>query len=162
MKKYFCSMLLTSTLIAVFVCTLSSDEVSIQVKKAVMRSKPSFLGKKVGTLNYATRLEVLKEKASWYQVKEGSGIEGWIHKTSTTEKNITLKSGSQTARVSDDEQAIAGKGFSEDVESEYRKSKDYNYIWVDKMQNNWNASEDNIKKFIEEGRLTLSDEGLGD
>jgi len=152
MKKYFILVFMASLFLGLYAHHLK-DEVSVHVKKAVLRSKPSFLGKKMGQLKYADRVEVLKENKTWYQIRTARGVVAWLHKSSTTEDEIKLTVGSNTKQVSDKEQAIAGKGYNEQVEKEYRKTKPYNYPWVDKMQNSWNASDEDIQQFIKEGQL---------
>ena len=152
MKKYFVFIFIVSICLSTLAHHLK-DEVSVHVKKAVLRSKPSFLGKKMGQLKYADRVEVLEENKTWYQIKTTSGVVAWLHKSSTTEDEIKLTVGSNTKKVSDKEQAIAGKGYNEQVEKEYRKTKPYNYPWVDKMQNSWVASDEDIQEFIKDGQL---------
>ena len=70
-------------------------------------------------------------------------MKGWIHLTAVTSKNITVGKrgaslwgkGSDPAEVSEEEIAIAGKGFNEKVEDEYRKNNPgINFGQVDEME----------------------------
>ena len=160
MKKICTASLLVMAFTFLLLPQLLSEEVSVHVKEATLRSKPSFLGKKMGVLNYADRVTVVQKKGAWLQVKSVDGVLAWIHKNSTTTKTISLVVGSQTKEVSDKEQSIAGKGFNEEVEKEYRKTNKGDFRWVDEMSKRWNISEEELQEFIKEGQLEISeDEG---
>jgi hypothetical protein len=145
----------------VFVCflicltgltALSGDQklMSVQVKEGQLRSRPSYLGKIVTTLLYGDRVEVLAEQVDWMQVKSlKSNISGWIHNSALTKKEITFKTGSTVAQVSDSEIVIAGKGFNEQVEKEYRqKNPNLDYTWIDKMWGNDKQGISRMKEFV--------------
>jgi hypothetical protein len=129
---------------------------SIQVKKGQLRSNPSFLGKIVETLAYGDRVEVLEESVDWIRVGlPGSGISGWIHNSALTKKKIALRAGSEVAEVSGSEIVIAGKGFTEQVEEEFKlENQEIDYAWIDRMEGEFVVSQDEIQDFLKEGDLS--------
>lgn len=135
---------------------------SIQVKQGQLRSNPSFLGKIVDTLAYGDRVEVLEENVDWMKVGlPGSGISGWIHNSALTKKKIELKAGSEVAQVSDSEIVIAGKGFTKQVEEEFKlENQEINYTWIDRMEAEFVVSQDEIQDFLKEGDLSAEGESL--
>ena len=129
---------------------------SVQVKKGQLRSNPSFLGKIVETLSYGERVEVLEEKVDWMKVGlPGSGASGWIHNSALTKKKIQLRAGKEVAGVSDSELVIAGKGFTKQVEEEFKlENQEIDYTWIDRMEAEFVVSQDEIQHFLEEGNLS--------
>jgi hypothetical protein len=84
------------------------------------------------------------------------GTQGWINSDALTTKTIVLKAGSrrveQTATT--DEIALAGKGFNEAVENQFRSDNpNLDYAWVDRMQT-FTLSPERLRAFLEEGDLT--------
>lgn len=128
---------------------------SVQVKKCQLRSKPSFLGKVVTKLKYGDKVEVAQEENSWVEVSPGKGKGGWIHVSALSEKEIIVNPNSKdvTAAASSDEIALAGKGFNEQVENDYKKkNKNADFTWVDKMET-FVVSQNEIQTFLAQGNL---------
>ena len=72
-----------------------------------------------------------------------------------------LKAGRSRAgtSVSQDEIALAGKGFSEEVEKEYRKNNaNLDYAWINRMET-IRISPRQMENFVEDGRLVLGNKG---
>jgi uncharacterized protein YgiM (DUF1202 family) len=137
--------------------SLKSEEISVHVGEATLRSKPTYLSKKVIRIPYATRVKVLERKGAWIKIRYDGAKEAWIHKTATTEEKLELKVAAKNTTVTDREQAIAGKGFNAEVEKEYRKKAEYNYKAVDKMQNSWNVPDKDLEKFAKDGGLVAKE-----
>lgn len=133
-----------------------AKQMSVQVKKCQLRNKPSFLGKIVLDLDYADRVTVEKEQDDWLKVKpENKSGEGWVHTSALSTKKIILNPGSKDVEsaASSDELALAGKGFNEQVENDFKKkNKNVDFTWVDKMENII-VSQDEIQGFLKEGGL---------
>lgn len=130
-----------------------ADKMSITVKKAQIRTSPSFLGKIVIVLSYADRVEVFDERAGWFFVGTSkSSKRGWIHSSAVTNKKIVLKAGDKdlTAGASSNEVALAGKGFNSQVEAEYKSQKNLDYTWVDKMET-YDHNVEEVIKFLNDG-----------
>lgn len=113
------------------------SRMNVQVKTGQIRVKASFLGKVVANLPYGASLQVTQTKGDWMQVKSAQGQTGWMHKSALTTKRISLASGSATGKsgASSDELALAGKGFSAEVEKEYRQTNQkLNFAAVDQLE----------------------------
>jgi hypothetical protein len=130
---------------------------SVQVKKAEVRFTPSFLGKIIAQLSYGDRVQVLEKKDSWTRIGlPGSPDSGWIHSSALTRKKIVLTAGAQDVQTaaSSDELALAGKGFNQQVESEFKaKNPNLDFTWIDRMEK-FVVSEKQIKQFLKEGGLS--------
>ena len=129
---------------------------SIQVKNGQVRSAPSFLGKIVAKLSYGDRVDVLEEKGSWSKVTlAGKGSEGWIHVSALTTKTIVLNPGAEDVEksASSDEIALAGKGFNEQVEGEFKKKNPkIDFTQIDKMEKIV-VSQSKMQQFLKQGGL---------
>jgi len=129
---------------------------SIQVKQGYLRSTPSFLGKIVAALDYAQRVAVLEKRDAWVRVRAAAGgAEGWLHVSALTTKRIVLKSGSADVQeaATSDELALAGKGFSRQVEGEFKaQNPQIDYTWIDRMEQAV-VSETEMARFLQEGGL---------
>lgn len=113
----------------------AQEAMSVNVKETQLRSSPSFLGKVVSLLLYGDRLEILGSRGPWKDAKF-SGERGWVHESALTEKRVVLKAGASDVDKTADsgEVALAGRGFNERVEEEYKSQRDLDYTWVDKME----------------------------
>ncbi len=110
---------------------------SVQVKEAQVREKPSFVSKVVGSLAYGDRVEIRETQGAWSRVSLTGGAAGWMHVSALTSKRIVLASGRGNARVgaSGDELALAGKGFNSDVEAQFKRDhKSIDFSWIDRME----------------------------
>ena len=128
---------------------------TVQVQTAQLRQTPSFLGKVPASLPYGEQVETLEEKSGWMRVRAATGAEGWTHASALSKKKIILKPGEADlkAAASNDELALAGKGFNASVEKEFRdKHRDVDFGWVDRMQG-MKVSPEEIAKFLAEGGL---------
>ena len=137
---------------------LAGDQkvMSVQVKEGQLRAKPSFLGKIVAMLSYGDRVAVLEEQADWMRVslERDNNLNGWIHTSALTKKKIELKAGSEVAQVSDSEVVIAGKGFTSQVEQEFKlANRNLDYTWIDKMEKEFVVSQNEIQNFLKAGGL---------
>lgn len=123
-------------LLVATVALAGAEVMSVQVRSGQLRDKPSFLGKAGAPVSYGDRLTVLESRSGWVRV-QGAGVSGWIHSSALTTKKLALKSGAAdlNAGASTDELALAGKGFSDEVEAEYRtEHPDADFTWIDKME----------------------------
>ncbi|MDA2920218.1 hypothetical protein MYX76_12130 [Desulfobacterota bacterium AH_259_B03_O07] len=138
--------------------SISAQTVSVITKKNSIRESCRFFAPVKTTVHYSDLLEVISQEGDWFQVKFKE-IQGCIHKSAVEEKSISLSkivsSGSQSA--SDDEVAIAGKGFNPQVESAYKRDNPgLNFQAVNRIEN-YNVSDSALKNFIQSGRLISSD-----
>ena len=132
----------------------AAKEMSVQVRDGQLRNRASFLGTVVGTVAYGDRVTVNQTQAGWCEVSI-AGKTGWIHESALTPKKVVLASGTADARAgaSGEEVALAGKGFSKEVEAEYKKqNKNVDYTWVDWMGRQTVPSEQ-LVEFLKQGDL---------
>ena len=133
----------------------AAKEMSVQVRDGQLRNRASFLGTVVGTVTYGDRVTVNQTQAGWCEVSI-AGKTGWIHESALTPKKVVLASGTADARVQSvgsEEVALAGKGFSKEVEAEYKKqNQNVDYTWVDWMGQQTVATE-RLIAFLKQGNL---------
>jgi SH3-like domain-containing protein len=134
---------------------------SVQVKKSQLRAAPSYLGKVIATVSYGDRVTVTEERGDWKKVLLGRNTQGWIHSSALTGKQIALKAGQANVEssVSQSEIALAGKGFSKEVEAQYQqKNKSLDYTWINRMEA-ITVSPNQMEEFVTAGRLTPDETG---
>ncbi len=134
----------------------AARQMSVQVREGQLRSRASFLGTVKATVAYGDRVTVQQTQAGWTQVTTASGRSGWIHTSALTRKRVVLGSGMSDARIgaSGEEVALAGKGFSAEVEAAHKEGNpEIDYTWVDWM-GNLTVSEKKIRQFLKQGGLT--------
>ena len=133
----------------------AAKEMSVQVRDGQLRNRASFLGAVTGAVAYGDRVTVNQSQAGWCEVATAAGKTGWIHESALTPKRVVLSSGTTDARAgaSGEEVALAGKGFSKEVEAEYKKqNKDIDYTWVDWMGKQ-KVSGEQLVQFLKQGEL---------
>ena len=142
--------------LALAAAVVQAAQMSVQVKEGVLREKASFLGKPVGSVAYGDRVDVLASQGDWRQVRSATGATGWIHSSALDSKRVTLAAASGNdvqLAASSDEVALAGKGFSQEVETEYKKqNRALDYAWVDRMIT-FKVTDAEALRFLQEGGL---------
>lgn len=149
-----------NTFIVVFVslCTVFSGfaqppkTMSVQVKEGQLRSTPSFLAEIVAKPVYGDRVEIVQDKGPWKKVAI-RGVQGWMHTSALTTKNIVLKAGTAAVPTSatGTEIALAGKGFSEEIEKQYKNAnRNLDYAWVDRMEK-FKVTPELMQVFLKQG-----------
>lgn len=152
----------TVVCLTVALCTLavparaaSPRQVSVQVREARVRAEPSFFSPPTATLAYGRRLDVVDTQGAWMQVAADDKPLGWMHESALTKKRIEMTSGSRDAELaaSSGELALAGKGFTSDVEAEFKaRHQDIDFSWVDRMES-FKVTASDITRFLDEGGL---------
>lgn len=114
---------------------VAAKVMSVSVRDGQVRETPSFLGKIVGKASYGQNVDVGQEQGDWAKVTLPGGVSGWMHRSALTTDKLALSSGQGTADgVSGKEMALAGKGFSAEVEADYRRSHGGDFAAVDAME----------------------------
>ncbi|EFL50223.1 SH3 type 3 domain protein [Solidesulfovibrio fructosivorans JJ]] len=115
---------------------LAAKVMSVSVRDGQVRQSPSFLGKIVGKASYGQSVDVSAEQGDWAKVTLPGGVSGWMHRTALTTEKLALASGGAggTGSVSGKEMALAGKGFSAQVEADYRRSHGGDFAAIDAME----------------------------
>ena len=124
----------------------------INVKSAALKSSTGFFASTTATVNYGDEVRILAISGKYAQVRTAVGSKtGWIATASLTSKRISTSG--TAASASAKEIALAGKGFSPEVEAEYKKGDaEANYPAVDEMERVIISDRD-LLAFVEEGRL---------
>ncbi|MEZ4524886.1 MAG: SH3 domain-containing protein [Desulfobacterales bacterium] len=134
---------------------MNGNMMSVRVKTGQLRSAPSFLGKIVQNLPYGTQVRGIGENQGWYHVSAPDGSRGWMHSSALTEKHIVLKPGADNVGqyASGEELALAGKGFSKQVEDEFRaRNPHMDFSWIDRMET-YRVSQREMEQFLRQGEL---------
>lgn len=127
---------------------------SVQVKEGQVRSTPSFLAEIILKPLYGDRVEIIQDKGPWKMVAI-RGVQGWMHASALTAKTIVLKAGATNVQTSatGGEIALAGKGFSEEVEKKYKTlNRNLDYAWVDRMEK-FQVSSEQMQGFLKQGMV---------
>ncbi len=133
----------------------AAKEMSVQVRDGQLRNRASFLGTVTGKVAYGDRVTVNQSQAGWCEVATASGLTGWIHESALTPKRVELSAGTSDAKTgaSGSEVALAGKGFSKEVEAAYKKeNQNIDYTWVDWMGQQKIPTEQ-LVQFLKQGDL---------
>ena len=119
--------------------------VSVQAEE--MKESASNFSRTLGSLSMGDQTSLVSEDGRWSHVRTET-LTGWVRSSSITSRRV-LPAGTSTATAA--EIALAGKGFSPDIEIEYRRTG-MDYSLVDLMENTV-ISPQELLNFIREGRL---------
>ena len=120
---------------------------------------PDFASTPVGTVPEGAEVNVERQAGDWYKV-EYQGKTGWINRqafppppTGSKFSLSGLLTGTPVKQTSSDEVALAGKGFTPEVESGYRaKHPEMDFTQVDKVES-IKVDPATLQAFIKEGDL---------
>jgi len=160
MKPIAWKLCLSAFAVSALATAAAVTTMSVQVREGPVRATPSFLGKVVASTAYGDAVNVMSQQGAWIEVTTGSGAKGWMHESALTRKKIVLRAGDEDAQTgaSGDELALAGKGFNQQVENEFKQqNQEANFAWVDRMEE-MDVSQREIQKFLREGQLTAAGE----
>lgn len=128
--------------------------VTIRVMSAKVMKSPKFIGPTTGSVSRGDQLTVKEVKGDWYRV-DGS-YTGWIHKSNVTEGKVQLAStpgGSSNGSVNRDEVELAGRGFTPQVEQQYKdKNPNLDFGHVDLIEKT-SVDPGELEAFVSEGKL---------
>jgi len=119
----------------------------VAVQTAALKDSTGFFAKELGNFPLGTELTVIREDGKWTEVRAGN-LTGWMASSSLSVRRVIAS----TSNVTASEVALAGKGFSPDVEIEYRKNG-LDYTAVNSMEN-LTIPKEEVLKFINDGRLS--------
>ena len=152
MKRYLLLLLLVLTAAGLFAQSLKGKTVYVAVKSVALKSSTGFFASTRGTLDMGASATVLNENGKWVEIRSSS-VSGWVASSSVTTKKIN-PSGGTSASAS--ELALAGKGFSQEVENAYKQSGDLDYRPIDAMEAQ-TVDLAVLKRFLEEGHLAMGE-----
>ncbi len=115
----------------------TGSKITVRVLSAKVMKDPKFIGGSVGTVSRGDKLTFQAAQKDWYKVSTSGGAMGWIHKTNVTDSDVQLSSkpGGGSGGASQEEVELAGRGFTPEVESQYRgKHPDLDFSHVDRIE----------------------------
>ncbi|MDR1029473.1 MAG: hypothetical protein LBL76_01215 [Treponema sp.] len=156
MKRYSIGILMSILVISGGTAqTLQGSTMYVAVKNVVVKASTEFFAVEQGTLVYGNQVTVLQEKGKWLEVQAvQSSLQGWVVGSSLTSKRI-ISSGTRTS-ASVQELALAGKGFSQELEILYRQDHGFDYDRIDAMET-LQVSKTSLYTFLTDGHLGLGD-----
>jgi len=119
----------------------------VAVQTAAVKDAAGFFAKDLGSLSLGDAVRLIKEDGKWSQIQAGN-LTGWVASASLSARRVV----GSNAAVTASEVAMAGKGFSPDMEVEYKKNG-LDYSMVDTMER-ITVPADDLLRFITEGRLS--------
>ncbi len=154
MKKLLLSLALTVGLAAV---AAAQETLYIGVQSAPIRANPTPFAPIVATLSHGDAVTVVARQTGWLQVRSAAGATGWANQSLFQKERVVLTAGASDARTgaSAREQAAAAKGFSPQVEAQYKEQNPdltAAYAVIDRMEAG-RVSEDEVAKFLKQGGL---------
>jgi uncharacterized protein YgiM (DUF1202 family) len=117
---------------------------------------PNFSANSLGSIPGGTEVQIVQQSGEWYQV-EYQGQQGWLPQQAFPgakkfDLSAVLK-GKAVQESKTDEVALAGKGFTPEVEANYRqKHPNLNYAQVDQVEK-FEVNPGELQTFIREGGL---------
>jgi hypothetical protein len=122
----------------------------ISSKTAELKSSTGFFAGTKGTLQMGDEVTILQVNGNWAEVrsKANTSLEGWTAVSNLSSRRIVASG----AGASASEIALAGKGFSKEVEDAYKGTGNYNFEDVEKTEA-ITVSRDELFKFVTDGRL---------
>lgn len=136
-------------------------DVFVQVRKGQLRATPSYLGAITATVSYGDALQVLESQGEWRKARSASGAVGWINQSAVTKRAVAMNAGSGDAAIkaSNDEVALAGKGFNAQVEEQYRKDNaKLDFASIDRMET-FGVEPQQLAAFLKAGLVTPAQGG---
>jgi len=137
----------------------------IQVRQATVRSQPGyFMGETLGTIPYDTPTTISEIRGTWLKVAAEGHPQGWVNETAvfTRETNLHSDSSAVQETTSQDELSLAGRGFTQQMEAQYRQGNNNgNYPDVDRIEHDalYLTDDAQLLPFLREGGLMLQQGG---
>jgi hypothetical protein len=123
-------------------------------QEAVIRKDKRFFAPLVIRVPYGEMIEELERQGDWLRVSY-KGAEGWLHFSAVQEQQFRLSSlsGERAQESTKEEVALAGKGFTPEVEKAFRdKNSSMRYDLVNQVQS-FKINETQMLDFIRAGNL---------
>jgi uncharacterized protein YgiM (DUF1202 family) len=135
------------------VLLLAGKVLVVRVMRSNLMAKPDFLSGSLAAVNKGAKLELIQTQGNWLLVKSASGVQGYVHQSAVAESKANL-SGILPGKkgASEEELALAAKGFNEGNEKKLRGGKGYNYADLEWVMERSVANAE-LGAFIRDGRL---------
>ena len=126
----------------------SGTTLYVSAKTVEVKASSGAFARVLGTFVLGEAVTLQQNQGKWVVVRGASGLQGWAPADAFSARRV-LSSGSG---VSASEFALAGKGFSDDLEKILRSSGEIDYSGVDVMEKRI-VSPEELRVFLREGRL---------
>ena len=124
----------------------------VVTRTAEVKASSGFFARSLGTLVFGDAVTVQQNQGRWLVVRSASGLQGWVLAGAFSTRRI-IQSGSG---VTTTEFALAGKGFTSDLEEILRSTGEIDFSDVDAMEER-TISPEELRAFLREGRLAEGD-----
>lgn len=134
-----------------------AETLKVERANTQLYASPNFGSSSLGTVPPGSQVSVMSRSGDWVQVNY-QGKTGWLHKTAFPQTAggpglPGLLTGGPVRETKSDEVALAGKGFTPEVEAGYRrKNPGANYAMVDQVEQ-FQVSSAQLATFAREGGL---------
>jgi hypothetical protein len=128
--------------------------VKVITQEAMIRKDKRFFAPAVIRVPYGEMIQELGREGDWLRVGY-QGKQGWIHISAVQEQKFSFSSlaGEKAQEATKEEVALAGKGFTPEVENAFRsKNPKMRYDLVDQVQS-YKVAEQQLQAFIRSGKL---------
>ena len=128
--------------------------VKVVTQQAAIRQDKRFFAPVVATVPYGGVMQTLAREGDWLRVQYG-GAQGWIHVSAVEEQKLELSSlmKAKARETTQDEVALAGKGFTPEVEKAFRaKNPQMKYDLVDRIET-YRVPQEDLQVFVKDGWL---------
>ncbi len=144
-----------AVLCAVCAVAWAADKLIVTEREAAIRRDKKTWSPKVALVKEGDQVTLISTEEPWLRV-EFKGTEGWINQSSVTADRNVVLSGTEAARgARATMQSEAGRGFTPEVEREYRKSKpdlDQAFAFLDKLEKQ-KVPDEKLLEFLKAGKL---------
>jgi len=131
-----------------------AETFKVITQEAIIRKDKRFFAPIVIRVPYGETIAELGRQGDWLRVSYG-GKQGWIHISAVQEQKFQLSSFSteKASEASQEEVALAGKGFTPEIEKAFRdKNPKMRYDLVDQIQS-IHIEDAQLQAFIRTGNL---------
>ena len=118
----------------------------VAVERETVRSSTGAFSSELGTLRLGDSVTVIRDSGRWTEIRAGN-LAGWVSSASLSARRVI----SASSAVTPAEIALAGKGFSSEIEAQHRLTGP-DYSAVDEMER-IAVPAAQLRQFITEGRL---------
>ncbi len=140
--------------LAVMATVALAASVRVITQEGVIRKERRFFSPVVTRVPYGAVLEETARQGDWMKVRY-QGKEGWIHKSAVEEQkfDVTTLLGGRAQESSQEEVALAGKGFTPEVEKAFRNQHpNLRYDEVNRVEA-YKVDQQKLQAFIQSGGL---------
>jgi uncharacterized protein YgiM (DUF1202 family) len=131
----------------------TNDTLYVAVKAAEVKSTPTVFSRVLASLPLGEAVTVLQPGNKWVEIATAKGVRGWAYAGAFSAKRVM-----PSMRSADSEEiAMAGKGFTSEVEKVFKQQGNADYSQVDAMEARVVPMAE-LQTFLWEGRLVSGEQ----